>query len=259
MAAYLLSSEQIASFNRDGFVQAKGMFTVEEIDAMLTTVITSQRISETTISMPDSEGRASKISLWSTLSPDILGLVSRHPRLVDNIQMLMSEEPYHWHSKVMLKLAREGGAWEWHQDYGYWYYDGCPYPRLISAMVALDGANEANGCLRVLVGSHLLGRLDHGRVGNQRAAEQERLAAIAELLPARPVVADPGDVLFFHCNLLHGSGPNLSECPRRAYICCYNAFSNVPVIGKGHGLAIPIDRCDDDALLRIPHESGIPA
>ena len=259
MAACLLSPEQIASFNRDGFVQARSVFTGSEIDAMLTTVTTSPRIAETTSSMPDSEGRASKISFWTTLSQDTLGLVSRHPRLVANIQVLMGEEPYHWHSKVMLKLAREGGAWEWHQDYGYWYYDGCPYPRLISAMVALDMAHEANGCLRVLPGSHLLGRLDHDRVGSQRAAEQVRLAAIEQLLPAHFVIAEPGDVLFFHCNLLHSSGPNLSEWPRRAYICCYNAFSNVPFTGKGHGAAIPIDRCEDDALLRIPHESGISA
>jgi len=70
---------------------------------------------------------------------------------------------YHWHSKVMLKEAEKGGTWEWCQDYGYWYHDGCPYSRMVSAMLALDKATRENGCLKVMVGSHLLGRLEHRR------------------------------------------------------------------------------------------------
>jgi hypothetical protein len=255
----MLNRDQVADFHRDGFVLAPGVFSRDEVEVMVATVETSQRIAATTNNMPDAEGRSSKISLWMNISDDILGLVSRHPRIVNSVRLLLGEDVYHWHSKVMLKLAHEGGAWEWHQDYGYWYYDGCPYPRLVSAMTALDRADEENGCLRVLIGSHHLGRLDHGQVGRQRGAEQERLAAIERLLPARSVLAEPGDVLFFHCNLLHGSGANLSDHPRRAYICCYNAFSNVPVIGKGHGSPVPIDLCEDGALLRIRDEGGVPA
>ena len=36
----------------------------------------------------------------------------------------------------------------------------------------------------------------------------------------------PGSVVFFHCNTLHCSGPNRSDDPRWALICCYNALSN---------------------------------
>lgn len=246
----MISREQVLDFHRDGFVLAEGMFSQDEVDVMLVAVEQSQRVAQTTWSATDSEGRSSKISLWMDIADDVLGLVSTHPRIVNSLRVLMGEDVYHWHSKVMLKLAREGGAWEWHQDYGYWYHDGCPYPRLVSAMIALDRADEENGCLRVLVGSHHLGRLDHGRVGSQTGAELERLAAIERLLPARLVEASPGDVLFFHCNLLHSSGPNLSDRPRRAYICCYNAFSNIPIIGKGHGAPVPIQMCADDAIVR---------
>lgn len=238
------------TFFRDGFVLAKGMFGRKEVARMIATVEHSTRIADTTSNMPDREGRASRISLWTNISEDVLGLVTRHPRIVDNMTRLLGEPVYHWHSKVMLKSAYEGGAWEWHQDYGYWYYDGCPYPRLASAMVALDTADEENGCLRVLVGSHHLGRLDHGRIGNQRGAELERMTATERLLPSYSVIADPGDVLFFHCNLLHSSGPNLSSRHRLAYICCYNVFSNTPIVGKGHGPPPPIVVCRDDALLR---------
>ena len=103
--------------------------------------------------------------------------MSASPRIVNGVRALLREDVYHWHSKVMLKEPRQGGAWEWHQDYGYWYHDGAPYPRLLSCMIALDPATRENGCLKVLVGSHLLGRLDHGRQGSQVGADPERIAA----------------------------------------------------------------------------------
>jgi len=247
----MVTRDQVWDFERSGFVLVERMFSQEEVEVMLEAVGSSQRIAETTNSMSDAEGRSSKISLWKNVSDDVLGLVSTHPRVVNSVRVLLGEDVYHWHSKVMMKLPREGGAWEWHQDYGYWYNNGCPYPRMVSAMIALDEATEENGCLQVLVGSHHLGRLDHGKVGAQMGANQERLAAIERLLPKKFMEAKPGSVLFFHCNLLHGSGPNLSDKPRRAYICCYNAFSNIPVIpGKGHGDPVLIKMCDDDAILK---------
>ena len=63
---------------------------------------------------------------------------------------------------ITAKEPREGGAWEWHQDYGYWYNNGCLFPLMASAMIALDRCTKANGCLQVLRGSHLMGRIDHG-------------------------------------------------------------------------------------------------
>ena len=46
--------------------------------------------------------------------------MSANPRIVNSMRALLREEIYHWHSKVMLKYPEGGGAWEWHQDYGYW-------------------------------------------------------------------------------------------------------------------------------------------
>ena len=35
-------------------------------------------------------------------------------------QLLGGWELYHYHSKLMMKEAKTGGAHLWHQDYGYW-------------------------------------------------------------------------------------------------------------------------------------------
>src|SRR5712692_3344212 len=245
-----MTMEQAITFDRDGFLEVDGLFSEEEVAVLLAAVEQTTRIEAHTFELKDTDGRASRLSLWSDIGDDLFGAVSASPRIVNAVRALLREDVYHWHSKVMLKEPRQGGAWEWHQHYGYWYHDGAPYPRLLSCMIALDPATRENGCLKVLVGSHLLGRLDHGRQGSQVGADPERIAALERRLPVRYIEARPGSAIFFHCNLLHASEPNLSDRPRRAYVCCYNAFSNVPVVGKGHGRPVPIPLVPDDALLR---------
>ena len=49
----------------------------------------------------------------------------------------------------LLKDAKVGGAWAWHQDYGYWYQNGILFPNLCSVMIAVDKATEENGCMQV--------------------------------------------------------------------------------------------------------------
>jgi phytanoyl-CoA dioxygenase PhyH len=248
----MITMEQAITFDRDGFLEAEDLFSAEEVAVLLEAIEQEMRIAAHTFELKDTAGRASRLSLWSDIGDDPFGRVSASPRVVNAVRALLREDVYHWHSKVMLKEPRQGGAWEWHQDYGYWYHDGCPYPRLLSCMIALDPATRENGCLKVLVGSHLLGRLDHGRQGSQAGADPERIGAIEARLPVRYIEARPGSAIFFHCNLLHASEPNLSDHPRRAYICCYNAFSNVPVLGAGHGRPVPIPLVPDQALLAAP-------
>ena len=61
--------------------------------------------------------------------------------------------------EMIMKEARVGGAWTWHQDYGYWYGNAVLYPDLVSVFIAVDRATRENGCLQVLEGSHRCGRV----------------------------------------------------------------------------------------------------
>lgn len=121
-----------------------------------------------------------------------------------------------------------GNAWEWHQDYGYWYHDAQRiYPHLASCMVAIDQAHSGNGCLNVLQGSHLLGRVDHSQQERgEMHADSDRVALAMQSCERVECELAPGSVVFFHCNTLHCSGPNQSDDPRWALICCYNALHN---------------------------------
>lgn len=120
---------------------------------------------------------------------------------------------------------------------------------MMSAFVALDPATRANGCLQVLRGSQLLGRLDHTQVGSQTGAEAARLQRIEELLERVYCEMTPGSVLFFHSNLLHGSAPNESDQSRRAFIICYNALTNPQFAEQQTSEDRPCPVGSEDALL----------
>ena len=126
------------------------------------------------------------------------------------------------------KHAKVGGAFLWHQDYGYWYQNGLVYPDLCSSFVAIDACNESNGLLQILSGSHLMGRIDHQMVGGQHTiTDTERLEFIQTKCPNVAYELAPGDTMFFHCNVLHRSAQNKSDKSRHALLGCYNHRNNI--------------------------------
>ena len=68
----------------------------------------------------------------------------------------------------------------------------------------------------------------------------------------------PGDALFFHCNLLHASGPNESDRHRRAFIMCYNALANPQLGNPGRTRLPPCPVSEDKAILRYALEDKAP-
>jgi ectoine hydroxylase-related dioxygenase (phytanoyl-CoA dioxygenase family) len=150
----------------------------------------------------------------------------------------------------MQKEPQVGGAWEWHQDYGYWYKNGFLYPEaLISAMLALTEATKQNGCLQVLKGSHKMGRFEHNFVGEQQGADMPFVEEAMKVCERVYVELNPGDILFFHSNILHMSEANLSDKPRWSFISAYNLSYNVPFREKSTSCITPIKTVDDEAIL----------
>jgi hypothetical protein len=243
-----LSAAQIQQFNEDGYLVLPKYFDEEEIGLLNKACQQDPSLAAHAISLDDSEGGKSRLTLWNQPSDDLYGMFSRSARLVDAMEELLGDEVYHYHSKLMLKVPREGGAWAWHQDYGYWYQNGCLYPDMASAMIAVDRSSKENGCLQVLRGSHKMGRIEHGRVGSQTGADVERVEEAAKHLELVYCEMDPGDTLFFHSNLLHRSDQNRSENSRLVLICCYNTKHNNPVKEHHHPFYTPLNKVPDSAI-----------
>jgi len=118
-------------------------------------------------------------------------------------------------------------------------------------MIAVDRATVENGCLQVLRGSHLMGRIDHGAVGDQTGADPERVEAACERFELVYCTLELGSAIFFHSNLLHRSDQNKSEHPRWGFICCYNTRHNDPYKESRHPRYTPLDICDDAEVLKV--------
>lgn len=121
---------------------------------------------------------------------------------------------------LLYKPARDGGSVEWHQDRTY---IGYLVPAQVATLrIALLPEDEANGCMRVVDGSHRWGPIGANEsltatsVGSllpTLSAEQQAQVAHARYLPLAP-----GDVSIHHCLTLHGSAQNTSALPRRTIL-----------------------------------------
>jgi ectoine hydroxylase-related dioxygenase (phytanoyl-CoA dioxygenase family) len=247
-----LSEDQIKDFHRDGYLMIKDFCNRQEIDKLYTTAIEDSSITDKAMDVNDSSGKKSKLSLWFTPGNDVFGYLSRSERIVNAVaQLIDSEAPVcHYHSKLMQKEPKVGGAWEWHQDYGYWYKNQFMFPdQLISVMIALTKANQENGCLQVIRGSHKLGRVNHGFSGEQVGADKVMVNNALLTMELVYCELEPGDALIFHSNLLHRSEANLSENPRWSIISCYNAQSNPAYNEMTVSWKTPIEIVPDEAIL----------
>jgi len=249
MTTHQFSDAEFAQFQADGCLVVRGLFDPQEMAKLLEHARHDEALQSSAYERRDADGGKSKLALWNHPGEDLYSMFSRSPRVIQRMEQLLEDEVYHYHTKMMLKEPYVGGAWEWHQDYGYWYDNGCLYPDMASCLIAVDRATRDNGCLQVLVGSHRMGRMEHGKTGEQTGADPRRVAAAIERLDLEYVECEPGDAIFFHANLLHRSDQNRSADPRWSLICCYNTAHNDPFEESRHPCYEPLVKVADAAIL----------
>lgn len=246
-----LTARDKRAYDRNGYVKAAAMYSREEVERLLMTAEGDDVVRAYTYGRRDEGGRTTRLALWYSLDDNIYGAFARSERMVRGVERLLEGPPCHFHTKLMQKEPRVGGAWEWHQDYGYWYHDGFLYPRMMSVMVALTPSNRRNGCLQVIRGSHLIGRIEHGAAGDQKGADPEVVREALSRLERVFVELRPGDALFFHGNLLHRSDRNESDRPRWSLISAFNRLDNPPYKEQHPSCRTPIQAVPDTQILSM--------
>jgi ectoine hydroxylase-related dioxygenase (phytanoyl-CoA dioxygenase family) len=250
--ASIISDKEVQEFHRDGYIIVRGFFSQPEISKLYGIAIDDTLMRENALDLNDQTGKKTRLTLWFNPGDDIYSLVLRSQRMVNSVAKLLdSNSPVcHFHTKLMQKEPRVGGAWEWHQDYGYWYKNQFLFPdQLVSVMIALTEANKENGCLQVIKGSHKLGRVNHGFAGEQVGADMIMVNHALEVMEHVYVELNSGDALFFHSNILHRSEANLSERPRWSLISCYNSLSNPAYNDESTSWKTPVKIVPDEALM----------
>jgi ectoine hydroxylase-related dioxygenase (phytanoyl-CoA dioxygenase family) len=124
-----------------------------------------------------------------------------------------------------------GSGFGWHQDSPYWMHDCDHVEQLPNVMLALDAQSPANGCFRVIRGSHKQGILPGTDDGTQLGGfytDPQCFSLQDEV--AMDVAA--GALIFFHAHSVHGSLPNESGRSRRAFIFTYQP-GDFPMLKNG--------------------------
>lgn len=249
MAKGVISDRDVRSYEKDGFVIVRNFLGAEEIELLGRAAREDRVMDQHSFGRTDGEGGTVRLSVWNHPTDTIYGAVARSESVVDSAEKLLGGEVYHYHSKMIMKDAKIGGAWTWHQDYGYWYQNGVLFPLLTSVYIAIDRATRENGCMQVIRKSHELGRINHVTTGDQAGAEMEHVNEALKRLELVYVEMEPGDALIFHCNLLHRSDQNRSDHPRWSMICCYNAARNDPYKESQHPRYTPLVKVPDAEII----------
>lgn len=162
---------------------------------------------------------------------------------------LMGEETYIWSSKVNVKAAWCGAVEYYHQDFIYWQPRGYPRADMLSCMVFLEPHRVANAALHVLPGTHTRGVLEHLSFVNINGVHKvmvppDTMRGLHAAHGIEAVEGEPGDALFFHTLLVHGSAHNISPQGRMIALAQMNVRSNHPVAVLSTAKATNIARAE---------------
>lgn len=235
-----LTPEQVARYERDGFLVFPGLFSKAEIAVLRQETARLAQVRAGTVIREHTGAVRSIFRVHEedgeTRSGAFRALV-RTPRVLGPVrQALGTDEVYVYHTKINTKPAIEGTVWMWHQDYGSWKRDGCPRPDMGTFAVMLTDSSEMNGALYVIPGSHKRGRIepyfDDRTSYKFWAVPKDSVVEVLRTSPEPVSVTGPaGTAMVFHCNLLHASGHNLSAEDRWHIYISFNACANAPAFG----------------------------
>ena len=269
-----LSPEQLAAFDRDGYLFFPSLFSAQELRPLVEEVprlYAQDRVEN----VREKGSDAVRTNFAAHLYSEPFARLARHPRMVEPVVQIFDEEVYMHQFKINGKMAFDGDVWQWHQDYGTWKNDDLmPEARAMNVAIFLDDVNEFNGPLMFIPGSHKLGALDAAHDTSTTSYPLWTIDhdVIRKLVDRGGIVAPKGtagSMILFHSCLVHASTSNLSPWNRVSVYLSLCAVSNHIRRFKrpeyiAHRDFAPIEPLPDDCLLRpypvpLPWKDGVPA
>jgi ectoine hydroxylase-related dioxygenase (phytanoyl-CoA dioxygenase family) len=213
---YTADSGQLTHYREDGYLHVRGLFFEQECNTIL----------EILLAHAD-EDRSPVLNLDREVSE--VRSVMRAPKIVSILEVLQGREVVGLQSQIIFKEAgnpSSSQAWNVHQDNAYFC---SPDGATLNCHIALDHHEVENGCLFGYAGSHREGvfpfepTTSHNTKSGANSGNKVADEVIAKYAEAKvDFELEKGDVVFMHCNMLHGSYPNVSkERARPILTLCY--------------------------------------
>lgn len=253
----MLSKLQVARFEAEGFLKGGRVLSdpqVEELRGELERMIRDRDKGGRQPVLLHNMSRTADQAIWQIVNTweasEPFAALVRNPTIAGEVaQLIAAQELRVWHDQIQYKPAGIGGVNMWHQDWPYWGILSAPTQ--VTAWIALDEVDEANGCMSMVPGSHLWGN------------QSQFLHALPDFkaMPARfdghdlrvqPCPVGKGEVHYHHAMTWHGSSANTSGRPRRA-LAIHMMTEQTRYVASGKHLMKPWVTVADGAVLSGEH------
>jgi non-heme Fe2+,alpha-ketoglutarate-dependent halogenase len=197
-----LTPDQVAAFNRDGYIKGIRIFDDDEIAA-------HRRYLDALLARVMAAGGSSYSIMTAHLRYGQVYDLLTHPRIVESVKDLLGENVIGWGSHYFCKLPRDGKTVAWHQDAIYWPLTPA---KTVTVWLAIDDADPENANMRFIPGSHRLGPLPH----QPSTGDESNILDLKAVNPdslGQPVDVElkAGEISMHSDLLLHGSEANESD------------------------------------------------
>jgi ectoine hydroxylase-related dioxygenase (phytanoyl-CoA dioxygenase family) len=226
-----LTAAQIGQFHEEGYLIVKGLIPREQIEAIRARFDALGESGEAVEGYWEPKRGSSDVlqRYPRVMHPHRFDELSRklmlHPRTRVVLQTLLGEEPVACQSMFYFKPSGARGQ-AFHQDN---FYLSVQPSTCLAGWVAVDRSYPQNGGLMVVPRTQTLDLKCPEMADTGESFTQEVVRPPAGTTPV-PAVMEPGDVLFFNGNVIHGSGPNQTTDEwRRSFICHYMAKSSTHI------------------------------
>ena len=236
MADRGLTPEQTDFYADNGYVLIRGFLTTAEaaeLRSEVHAIAARQGPTNATWSSVSGQGTRLEHSHDVQFRSAAFSRLLVDPRLTAVFTSLIGPNVQLHHNKMFIKPPERGSPFPMHQDYGYFPHRG---NSMTAAILHLDSAPDAKGCVRVYPGSHKLGPLTaHGQDHHVDTGQ-------FPLANATPVEAEAGDLLVFNYLTVHGSGLNVSDEPRTTWLVQVRDPADEPISeqhqSRGQGMML---------------------
>jgi len=205
---HVLTPAQVDDYQRNGYFFPLRALSAEQA------LHYRRRLEETEAAAggPLRAGLRNKPHLFLTWAAELV----RHPAILDVVEDVLGPNLLVWSSSFFIKDAHDPGYVSWHQDSTYW---GLSQPDIVTAWVALSVSHAANGCMRVIPGSHLKDQLPHHDTfaANNLLTRGQEVMVEVNPRDAVDIELQPGEFSLHHVRMVHGSDQNPADYRRIGY------------------------------------------
>ncbi|HRE02207.1 MAG TPA: phytanoyl-CoA dioxygenase family protein, partial [Ilumatobacteraceae bacterium] len=230
--AAALTTEQLATLDRDGVIALPNRFSADEV-AAINAALDELIGQDVPANIRERHSGVVRTAMGLHLRHPLFARLVCDPRFVVPGRQVLGDVPvYAQQVKVNVKEAFTGEQWQWHYDFATHHHeDGVPEPLALNMHIFLDDVTEVNGPLMFIRGSHADGpaptALDTTTTSFPLwTVGPEVVAPLAERGGITCPTGPAGTMLLFGDAIVHGSPANMSPWSRRIFSLIVNPISN---------------------------------